>query len=70
MDLMSGLKEDCVLNRVREIRSFDTSKIKDQKILTQILKQKQAVALKKSGPQMTDEQIESSNRFYEQLRGE
>lgn len=70
MDLMNGLKEDCVLNRVREIRMYDTSGIKDNKTLIQIQKQKQAVALKKKEPEMTEEQIASSNRFYEQLRGD
>lgn len=68
--LMNGLKEDCVLNRVREIRNYDTSQIKDAKTLTQILKQKEAVALKEKEPEMTKEQIESSKRFYEQLRGD
>ena len=63
--LMNGLKEDCVLNRVREIRNYDTSGIKDNKILTQIMKQKQAVALKKKEPEieMTKEQIESYENF-------
>ena len=70
MDLMNGLKEDCVLNRVREIRNYDVSGIKDSKALNQILKQKASVALNKKEIEMTEEQIESSNRFYEQLRGD
>lgn len=69
-DLMNGLKDDCVLNRVREIRTYDVSGIKDSKALNQILKQKASVALKKKEPEMTEEQIESSNRFYEALRGD
>lgn len=66
-DLMNGLKEDCVLNRIRFIRSYDTSDIKDQKILREWNKQKQAVALKKKEPKMTKEQEESMNRFLEQI---
>ena len=65
--LMNGLKEDCVLNRVREIRNYDTSQIKDPKTLTQIRKQKEAVALKKDEPQMTEEQQRSYERFMEQM---
>ena len=70
MDLINGLKEDCVLNRVREIRNYDLSQIKDPKARAQILKQKEAVALKKKEPEMTEEQIKSRDRFYEQLRGD
>lgn len=65
--LMNGLKEDCVLNRVREIRNYDTSQIKDPKTLTQILKQKEAVALRTKEQEMTKEQIESYERFMEQM---
>ena len=56
MDLINGLKEDCVLNRVREIRNYDLSQIKDPKARAQILKQKEAVALKRKEPEMTEEQ--------------
>lgn len=63
--LMNGLKEDCVLNRVREIRNYDTSNIKDNKTLMQIMKQKESVALKKKKPKMTKEQEESFEHFIE-----
>lgn len=66
-DLMNGLKEDCVLNRIRYIRDYDTSDIKDQKTLKMWRKQKEAVALKKKEPKMTKKQEESYNRFMEQL---
>lgn len=72
-DLMNGLKEDCVLNRIRYIRSYDISDIKDQKTLQMWKKQKESVALKKKEPKMTKEQEESMNRFLEQInynRGE
>lgn len=66
-DLMNGLTENCVLNRVRYIRSYDTSDIKDQKTLRMWKKQKQSVALKEKEPNMTKEQEESMNRFLEQI---
>lgn len=66
-DLMNGLTENCVLNRVRYIRSYDTSDIKDQKTLRMWKKQKDSVALKKKEPKMTKEQEESMNRFLEQI---
>lgn len=67
--LMNGLKEDCVLNRVREIRNYDTSQIKDPKTLTQILKQKESVALKRKEHEveMTEEQKRSYEKFMEQM---
>jgi len=65
--LMNGLKEDCVLNRVREIRNYDTSQIKDPKTLSQIRKQKQSVALKRKEEEMTDEQIANYENFMKQM---
>lgn len=69
IDLMNGLKEDCVLNRVREIRTFDTSNIKDTKTLEQIRKQKESVALKRKEPEieMTEEQKKSYEYFMKQM---
>ena len=67
VDLLIGLKDDCVLNRVREIRTFDTSNIKDYKTLELIRKQKEAVALKKKAPKLTKEQEESFDYFVEQM---
>jgi len=67
MDLLNGLKCDCVLNRVREIRTYDTSEIKDTKTLEQIRKQKNAVALKKKAPKLSKEQEESVEHFIQQM---
>ena len=68
VDLMNGLKEDCVLNRIREIRTYDTSHIKDTKTLELIYKQKEAVALKKKQPKLTKEQEESVEYFYKHMK--
>lgn len=67
MDLMNGLKEDCVLNRIRTIRNYDTSGIKDTKTLNEWRKQKEAVALKKKEKKMTKEQAENMDNFLKQI---
>lgn len=45
-DLMNGLSEDSILSRVRYIRDYDISEIKDSKDRNKMEKQKQMVALK------------------------
>lgn len=67
MDLMNGLKPDCVLNRVREIRNYDTSGIKDAKTLSQLNKQKQAVALKRKEVTLTDEEQQNVDNFLKAI---
>lgn len=61
IDLMNGLKEDCVLNRVRNIRNYDTSGIKDTKLLNEWNKSKMAVALK--GREPTEQEKENMENF-------
>ena len=68
MDLMNGLSNSelgncCILNRIRNLRNFDTKDIKDQKELEKILKAKERVALNKE-IKLTDEQEESVNEFW------
>lgn len=46
-DLMCGLTEKCVLNRIRFVRDFDISQIKDPKEKEKWIKQKEQVAIKK-----------------------
>lgn len=67
-NLMNGLSNSemgncCVLNRIRNLRNYDTSQIKDIKERTKIEKAKQQVALKKKGKALTKEQQESIERF-------
>lgn len=67
-NLMNGLSNSemgncCVLNRVRNLRNYDTSQIKDVKERTKIEKAKQQVALKKKTKPLTKEQQESAERF-------
>lgn len=68
-DLLCGLSDKCILNRVRYIRNFDISKIKDVKEKEEWIKQKEQVALKKE-TQKTPEQKRLDELFEKQLRGE
>lgn len=75
MDLMNGLSNSelgdcCVLNRIRNLRNFDTKDIKDTKEKQKINKAKQQVALKKyqkPKKQATEEQLKSAMEFYKAL---
>lgn len=56
----------CVLNRVRNLRNYDTRQIKDSKERQKMEKAKQQVALKKYKPkkkEATDEQMKSAEEF-------
>lgn len=73
-NLMNGLSNSdmgncCVLNRVRNLRTYDTKDIKDQKELERIKKAKEQVALKKktTKKKLTDKQQSNINAFYETL---
>ena len=71
MDLMNGLSNSelgncCILNRIRNLRNFDTKDIKDPKELERILKAKEQVALKKD-VKLTKEQEESVEKFLKEI---
>jgi hypothetical protein len=73
--LMNGLSNSemgncCVLNRVRNLRNFDTKDIKDPKELAKINEAKKQVALKKKvvHKELTNEQKKNIDNFYEKLR--
>lgn len=65
-----GLSEKCILNRVRFIRDFDISKIKDRKEQEKWIKQKKNVALKKNKEtyKKNSEQERLDKLFEEQLK--
>lgn len=72
--LMNGLSNSemgncCVLNRIRNLRNFDVSTIKDAKERQKIAEAKERVALKKYKKEyhLTKEQEESMNRLNEIL---
>lgn len=69
-DLICGLTDKCVLNRVRFIREFDVSQIKDSKEKQKWIKQKEQLALKKKQKEKTSEERKLDELFEKQLRKE
>lgn len=72
MDLINGLSNSemgncCVLNRIRNLRNFDTKEIKDPKEKQRIEKAKQQVALKKNKKKPTKEQQDRAKELLEKL---
>lgn len=67
-NLLCGLSDKCILNRVRFIREFDISQIKDSKERAKWIKQKKQVALKKEAIK-TPEQKRLDKLFIKQLTG-
>lgn len=78
MDLMNGLSNSevgncCILNRIRNLRTFNTKDIKDSKEKNRIEKEKQKVALKKykdfdkKKVTLTEQQRQSAMELYEAL---
>lgn len=65
----SELGNCCVLNRIRNLRTYDISQIKDSKERTRIIEAKQKVALKKQEDKITDKERENNDRFFELLVG-
>lgn len=67
-DLLIGLSEKCILNRVRFVRSYDISRIKDSEEREKWIKQKEQVALKQEMVK-TPEEIRLDKLFEQQLKG-
>ena len=71
-ELLNGLSNSemgncCVLNRIRNLRTFDVSQIKDHKEKEKIIKAKKQVQLKKNKIKASKENLESAMKFYQQL---
>ena len=67
-NLMNGLSNSelgdcCILNRIRNLRNFDTSKIKDQEEKQRIEEEKKQFSLKKKEKIYTNEEKESMDKF-------
>mgnify|MGYP000110938068 FL=1 len=60
IDLIQGLTEDSVMSKVRELRNYDLSEVKDQKTRKKIIKLQQNVALKE---ELTPEEQEALDEF-------
>lgn len=72
-NLLNGLSDSelgncCVLNRIRNLRNYDTSKIKDTEEKNKIEKAQKQFSLNKNKnvPKLSEEQINNINEFYEQ----
>lgn len=73
-ELMNGLSNSefgncCILNRIRNLRNYNLSEIKDLKEREKIKKAQDSVALKKNKKELnlTNEQEESMKRFNEMV---
>ena len=70
IELIVGLKEDCVLNRIRDIRNYDINEIKDPHARSKMLEAKMMFSLEDNSKMPTKEQEKSAMAFYQQLRKE
>lgn len=62
-NLLNGLSEKCILGRVRFIRNYDLSEIKDSKEKKKWQEQKELVALKKPKKQLSEQEKENVEMF-------
>lgn len=68
-ELISGLTSESLLNKIRELRSFDLNEIKDIKEREKVRKAQEYVALKKNNEKkvdLTEKEKDSINYFYQQ----
>lgn len=68
-ELLSGLSEKCILNRVRFVRNFDISQLNNSKEKEKWIKQKELVQLKIKKPK-TENEKKLDELFEKQLKGE
>lgn len=63
-DLISGLTEHCVLSRVREIRNYDLSDIKDEKTRSKILQAKEELSIPVRRTKEEQAEIDEFERLF------
>lgn len=63
-NLISGLKPDCILNRVRELRNYDVGNLKDEKNKHKIIDAKQRVALKAKTSKEEQEMLDEFEKLF------
>lgn len=61
---LNGLTDKCILNRVREIRTYDLKDVSDEKDKRKLIKAKKNYALKKKEEKPNKKQQESVDKFY------
>lgn len=65
INLIQGFTENSVMNRVRDLRNYDLSEVKDQKQRNKIIKAQESVALKS---ELTQEEQEAIDEFESLFR--
>ena len=63
----SELGSCCILNRIRQIRNYDVSKIQDPKEKANMIEAKKRVALKQQKREATSKERDSSRKYFEEL---
>ena len=64
IELIEGLKDDCILNKIRDIRNCDLKEIKDEKRRKKIKEAKEIFKLEEEKKEPTLKQKESMNELY------
>ena len=64
-ELLQGLTDNSILNRVRDLRNYDISQVKDPRQRNKIKRAKDDVAL---APELSEEDETTLNEFYAQLK--
>lgn len=64
-ELLQGLTDGCILNRIRDLRNYDLTDVKDPKTRSKIIRAQREVALTK---QLSDEEQDTLDDFYAQLK--
>lgn len=64
MELLQGLSDGCILNRVRDVRNYDLNSIKDPKAKSRMIQAQRELALPN---QLNKEDEETLDAFYAQF---
>lgn len=64
IELIEGLKDDCILNKIRDIRNCDLKEIKDEAKRKRIKEAKEFFKIEEEKPLPTKKQVESMNELY------
>lgn len=66
-ELISGLTEESLLNRIRDLRSYDLSEEKDEKRRRKIAEAKRRVALVKNEPNIKTERQKELDKYWDNI---
>lgn len=66
-ELISGLTNESILNKTRELRKYDLNQIKDPIEREKMRKAKEYVSLEKDDRELTKEEEESIKQFYKDI---